>query len=119
MENTRGDAKLKTSNGKITIRNHYGELDSKTSNGAIDADIALPEGGNSFLKTSNGKIVLSIPDETSAMIKASTSNGKIDVADLTVNVIIMEEKEFKGEIGDGKGNIELETTNGSIAITGR
>ena len=119
IEDTAGDAKLKTSNGKITVGNHNGELDGKTSNGEIDADIVLPKGGNCFLKTSNGKITLSLPDDTSAMVEASTSNGGIEVEDLTITIITMEKKEFEGKMGEGEGNIEIETSNGAILITGR
>ena len=119
IEDTAGNAKLKTSNGKITVGNHYGELDGGTSNGEIDADVVLPEGGNCFLKTSNGKITLSLPDETSAMIEASTSNGGIEVEDLVITIISMNDKEFEGKMGDGEGNIDIETSNGSILITGR
>jgi DUF4097 and DUF4098 domain-containing protein YvlB len=119
IEDTNGNVKLKTSNGEITARNHYGELDAKTSNGTIDADVVLPEGGDCFLKTSNGKIYLSVPEETSAMIEASTSNGGIEIDNIALTVISMEKKkDLKGKMGDGDGEIRLETSNGSIRITG-
>ena len=119
IADTAGNAKLKTSNGKITVGNHYGELDGGTSNGEIDADVVLSEGGNCFLKTSNGKITLSLPDETSAMIEASTSNGGIEVEDLVITIISMNDQEFEGKMGDGEGNIDIKTSNGAILITGR
>ena len=119
IEDTGGSAELRTSNGKITVQNHSGELDGRTSNGAINADILLPENGECFLRTSNGSIDLSIPDETSAMVKASTSNGKIEVDGPGITIIKMEKTEFEGKMGGGQGNIELETSNGSIHIRGR
>ena len=119
IENTTGKAELETSNGKITVGNHQGALDGVTSNGEIEADVMLPEGGDCSLKSSNGKITLSLPDETSAMIEASTSNGKIEVDDLDITIISMNDKEFEGKMGDGAGNIKLETSNGAILITGR
>ncbi|MFC1714492.1 DUF4097 domain-containing protein [Candidatus Poribacteria bacterium] len=116
IADTTGKAKLKTLNGKITVRNHSGNLDGETSNGEIDVDIMLPDEGECKLKTSNGSITLSIPDTTSAEIEASTLNGKIEIDHPGVMAEKVEDKEFKGEIGDGDGDIELETLNGNIVI---
>ena len=43
-------------------------------------------------------------------------NGKIEVEHPDVSASKIEDKEFKGEIGDGDGDIELETLNGNIVI---
>jgi hypothetical protein len=116
IEDTEGNATLKTSNGRMMVRNHYGELNGKTSNGEINADVTLPRQGECILKTSNGAITLSIPDTTSAMIKASTSNGLVEIKGLDVGITRMKKTEFRGEIGNGEGDIELETSNGSILM---
>jgi DUF4097 and DUF4098 domain-containing protein YvlB len=116
IQDTEGYAELRTSNGMITVANHHGELNAKTSNGLISADIVLPRDGECILKTSNGLITLAIPDSTSAMLEASTSNGKVEMHGLSVSVIKMDKKEFKGKMGSGRGNIDLETSNGSIFI---
>lgn len=112
----KGNADLWTSNGAITVKNHHGELNAKTSNGAINADVVLPKNGDCILKTSNGAITLSIPDKTSAMMEASTSNGRVEIKNLSVTVIKMEKTDFKGKMGNGEGNIELETSNGNVFI---
>lgn len=119
IQDTEGDAGLRTSNGKITVRNHYGELDATTSNGRLDVDIVLPRQGECTLKTSNGAITLSIPDTTSAMIEASTSNGSIEVGNVVDTIIKIEKRGFRGRIGNGEGDIKLETSNGSILVKGR
>jgi DUF4097 and DUF4098 domain-containing protein YvlB len=120
MEDTEGYAELRTSNGKIMVKNHYGELSGRTSNGEISADVLLPGQGQCILKTSNGAITLSIPAEgTSAMIEASTSNGKVEINGLDVTVTKMQKTEFNGKIGSGEGDIELETSNGNITLRGR
>lgn len=116
IQDTQGNAALRTSNGKIIVRNHYGELNGRTSNGKIDADVILPRQGECELKTSNGSIVLSIPNTTSAVIKASTSSGKIEVEDLRVAISRMGKGDFEGTMRDGEANIELETSNGSVLI---
>lgn len=119
IENTEGYADLRTSNGKITVIDHYGDINGKTSNGEISADVVLPERGECILKTSNGKMNLSIPQSTSAMIEADTSNGKIEIEDLDIETIEMNRNRtsFVGQIGSGKGNMDLETSNGNITIS--
>jgi len=116
IEDSEGKTKLRTSNGKIIVKNHRGDLDGETSNGEIDVEIILPDDGKCKLKTSNGTITISIPSSTSADIKASTSNGRIEVDHPDVEIDEVDDKEFKGKIGDGDGEIELETMNGNIVI---
>lgn len=117
--NTAGDAELRTSNGKIAVRNHHGELNGRTSNGALDIDIVLPMQGECILKTSNGSATLSIPEETSAMLEASTSNGQVKMQSLDIAVTRMEKTEIKGRLGSGQGYIDIETSNGSVLIRQR
>jgi hypothetical protein len=120
IEDTEGYAELRTSNGKIMAINHYGELNGRTSNGKIDADVVLPRQGECILKTSNGAIILSVPARsTSAMIEASTSNGKVEVESLDVTITKMEKTGFKGKTGSGEGYIDLETSNGNILVEGK
>ena len=117
IQNTEGDAELRTSNGIITVNNHYGSLSGRTSNGIISADIVLPRQRDCILKTSNGSITLSVPNSASAIVEASTSNGKIEIHDLDISVIKMDKTKFRGKMGSGRGNIDLETSNGRILIT--
>ncbi len=116
LENTRGAGDLETSNGKIDVKNHTGELSGTSSNGDVSAEVILPRGGDCILKTSNGKLTLAIPDTTSAMIDAITSNGKIEIVDLSVTILKLEQTEFKGKMGDGAGTIQVETSNGDILL---
>jgi DUF4097 and DUF4098 domain-containing protein YvlB len=116
IQDTRGSAILETSNGSITVRNHYGELNGSSSNGAINVDIILPAYGECILRTSNGQIVLSVPNTTSAMIEASTSNGKIEIEGLDVTATKVGKTDFKGKMGGGKGHIDLETSNGNVLV---
>ena len=116
LQNTEGTAELRTSNGLITVVNHNGDLSGETSNGLISVDMVLPRQGECTLRTSNGPINLSVPASASAIVEASTSNGKIEIHDLDISVIRMDKKEFKGKMGGGQGDIDLKTTNGSIII---
>lgn len=116
IEDTEAKAKLRTTNGEIDANNHQGDLDGETSNGAINVDITLPEDGKCELKTSNGNITLSVDLGTSAEIEASTLNGKIEIDNPDVVIDSEENGKIEAEIGDGDGDIDLETLNGNIYI---
>ncbi|NLI97491.1 DUF4097 domain-containing protein [bacterium] len=116
--NTSGKADLSTSNGPITIDNHKGDAKGVTSNGEIYARVTMPKtDGSCNLKTSNGKLTLFIPDSVGAAIRMQTSNGDLSVdSDLHVQVTKMEDNLFEGTMGDGSGNIELESSNGNVSL---
>ncbi len=67
----------------------------------------------------DNSITLSIPNTTSASIEASTSNGKVEIEGLDIKVSQKGDKELVGEIGEGEGDIELQTSNGNILTKGR
>jgi len=120
IQGTKAEATLETVNGAIAAKNHNGDLIASTSNGTIDADIVLPDQGECMLSTLNGSITLSIPDTISAMIDASTVNGTVEV-DRNLGIVITreEKKKFKGKMGNGEGQIELETVNGDVRVEKR
>ncbi len=83
---------LKTSNGRVAVRNTDGAVRVVTSNGTISvADVH----GNLDLKSSNGRI--EIVRSGADSIRAVTSNGSIDVT-------------------AARGNADVRSSNGSIAL---
>jgi len=83
---------LKTSNGRVAVRNTDGAVHVITSNGPISiADV----NGNLDLKSSNGRI--EIVRSGADSIRAVTSNGSIDVT-------------------AARGNADVRSSNGSIAL---
>ncbi|MBE9916733.1 hypothetical protein G8C92_22200 [Paenibacillus donghaensis] len=107
-----GSAQLKSSNGSITVNQIAGGLTAKTTNGSIKGVSAI--GGDWNCTTSNGSYSLNIPENTSAEIKARTTNSSIK-GDIPWN---LEDGDERGhaKIGDGTHKIELATTNGSIKV---
>jgi DUF4097 and DUF4098 domain-containing protein YvlB len=88
------DAKLHTSNGRITAVDIAGRLSARTSNGPIEADRVA---GDAELETSNGRVVART---VHGRTKIDTSNGGV-------------------EVRDAHGDVECETSNGGIVVDAR
>lgn len=116
VKNMKAFSEVHTSNGGIEIHNHSGSIISKTSNGKIVAEVNLPWDGICKLRTSNGGIMLSIPNTISTRIEAETGNGRIEMKDLDISVEEVRGTYLKGRMGKGEGEINLKTSNGNIIL---
>ncbi len=85
---------LRTSNGRVVMKDIRGDLDVRTSNGPIE--VTSMEGVGT-LATSNGAVTLA---EVKGAFDVDTSNGNIS---------------FSGEMTAG-GENRLETSNGSVTV---
>ena len=127
-----GMAKLKTSNGKITVEDHRGDLDAETSNGTISARGVI---GNLKLKcsngrieaqdvqgqvdgqTSNGSITLGLAAPFRGTLDLKTSNGSIKIADDLEDRVVSRDKKKRATLQFGNGpSSRARTSNGSITI---
>jgi len=86
--------------------------------GSLSSDqMVLPVGG--FCKVSaNGTITLRIPSTTSASLFAQTTSGSVSYTNLAISNINQQQRSLKGKLGDGSGEIRLETARGDIIIDG-
>ena len=90
-----GPARLRTSNGPITVQAFDGSLDAQTSNGAVDlTDVT----GEAMVRTSNGHIHA---ENLKGPLQAITSNGSITA----------------GFSAAGDRPVRLETSNGAVDLT--
>lgn len=105
-------------NGEIYISEFTGNLDVQLTNGKINARITLPENEECKLSAVNAVIDLNIPKETSASFYASTVNGTVSVTNLNLQNMQSATNFVNGVLGNGQGNINLQTVNGCIAVTG-
>ena len=94
VKETTGGGILETSNGAIVLEGVKGDFDATTSNGPVEIDTME---GSAYVRTSNGNIVLT---EAKGEFNAKTSNGSIS---------------FSGEMTPGGSN-RLVTSNDSIEI---
>lgn len=137
------DVNTSVTNGDITLNGVAGILKAESTNGSIAGDATIPENGSCAVETTNGSVTLrmmlgrgaetrmettngsidlEVPKGTSASVKAETGTGSIGVHDLGLASADRDEPgvgaTLKGALGDAKGLLVLQTTNGSIDLRG-
>jgi len=105
-------------NGYATTRDIAGSLSMAVVNGQIDAAASPPAGGFITLNVVNGGILLGIPQDISAMFAAIVETGVITVSNLILTDIVQTATQLSGRLGNGEGDIALETVNGNIVVIG-
>lgn len=105
-------------NGSVRGVNLSGAVSLSTVNGEVYADFDRLEGkGRINLETVNGRIVLLLPSNSDALLKADTLNGNItnDVG-FTVRKSGFLGRDLAGKIGSGSVGVRLSSVNGPIVI---
>ena len=113
-----GDVAAHVTNGNVSLSNLNANAYVRVTNGQIEGRVDLPFQGTLNAQTTNGIIALSLPKTTSAHFIAEVTNGTVNVSGLSINDMIGSQKEIRGVIGSGNGNITLKTTNGNISVNG-
>ena len=118
IEGAEGDVKAACVNGELKARGLTGEVKLSTVNGGVEASIVrLDEAKATSLNSVNGSIVLIIPANSNAQVRASTIHGGItNDFGLRVNDGEYVGHDLSGQIGAGGPRIRLSNVNGSIAI---
>ncbi|MGC9328326.1 MAG: DUF4097 family beta strand repeat-containing protein [Candidatus Hinthialibacter sp.] len=108
------EAKLKSTNGKITIDGLQRALDALTTNGSIHVNGGR---GEIQMRTTNGSVDIT---DSSGRIHASTTNGKITAKQIGLS----ERADFSTtnggvdvDVENGAASITASSTNGSITLT--
>ncbi len=115
VSEVRGTISARSSNGDLTITNVDGLDYLRTSNGNIEADLlAVKE--NLEIMTSNGSINLYINPELALELEASTSNGEINITNLSLETTLHEQTALLGSMNGGGPLLNIATSNGSIAL---
>ncbi len=118
IDGAEGDVKAACVNGQLKARGLTGDVKLSTVNGGVEATITrLEESKSTSLNSVNGSIVLTIPSDSNAQVKASTIHGSItNDFGLQVNDGDYVGHDLSGQIGNGGPRIRLSNVNGSIAI---
>jgi DUF4097 and DUF4098 domain-containing protein YvlB len=118
IEGAEGDVKAACVNGRIKANGLTGEVKLSTVNGGIEANLArLDEGKGVSLVSVNGTIVLTIPANASAQVRANTVHGAItNDFGLQVNDGQYVGHDLSGQIGSGGPRVRLSNVNGPISI---
>lgn len=120
LTGTEGTASVSTTNGRLVVKVHRGTLYGGTTNGAVDCDLAaLGPAEDVGLATTNGEVTLLLPDDVSAWIDITNTNGLITIHDFTVIYESQTEHHIRGRIGSGASSITISTTNGAVTVRRR
>ncbi|MBN2465696.1 DUF4097 family beta strand repeat protein [candidate division WOR-3 bacterium] len=120
LTGTAGTASVSTTNGKLDVKVHSGAFYGATTNSAVDCDLAaLSPTEDVGLATTNGKVTLLLPEDVSAVLEATNTNGILTIYDFTVVYDVQEEHHLRARIGSGASTINVTTTNGDIVIRRR
>ena len=118
IDGAEGDVKASSINGYVKARALTGEVRLSTVNGSLEATFTrLDEAKPVSLNSVNGSVVLVIPSDASAQLRASTVHGAIS-NEFGLPVIDGEYvgHELYGQIGTGGPRIKLGNVNGRITI---
>lgn len=129
-----GDVTVTTHNGRIKVEASGGMLNAETHNGEIEASFAgkditlVTHNGSVFanlercteingrVTTHNGGVRLSVGKGISTSLNCRTANGRVRCK---APLVLSESGRGRlvGTLGEGAGNLEVTTHNGSVTIT--
>jgi len=136
VTNLSGTAKLKSQNGKIVADTSGNSLEARTQNGVIDAkyrgphiqlhthngtisaDLSHTRDVDGEVTTQNGAITLSVGDDTSCKLSASTVNGRVLMPNRKKGFLkrLLKSHEAHETLGNGGGTLKLAVQNGMIKV---
>jgi hypothetical protein len=94
-----------------------GSIELATINGNVDSEVTLLSDGTIDITVLHGSINLDIPKNTSATFAAGVINGAIKLLKLELQDEVKTPHTLTGTLGDGSGDIRLETDIGNITVT--
>jgi DUF4097 and DUF4098 domain-containing protein YvlB len=118
VDGVEGDVRASSVNGRLTARGLMGEAKLSTINGSLEAVFTrLDESKQVSLGSVNGGLLLIIPSDVNALVKASTVHGVIS-NDFGLEVQHGEYvgHDLYGQLGSGGSRIKLGNVNGQIVI---
>lgn len=109
------DLELDTGSGSV----HLGQVQSKrikldSGSGSVELDLRA-DVESVRIESGSGGVTLGIPESLGAAIRIETGSGGIDT-DIPVQVRKTERNYLSGTIGDGKGEITIETGSGGVRL---
>ena len=118
VDGVEGDVKASSVNGRLTARGLMGEAKLSTINGSLEAVFTrLDEAKPVSLGSVNGGVLLIIPSDVNALVRASTVHGTIS-NDFGLEVQHGEYvgHDLYGQLGSGGSRIKVGNVNGQIVI---
>ena len=126
IDQSSGIIQAATNNGKITINNAKQSVVATTAKGDITVQASEVPSKSSMRLDAAGTVLVYLPEETNAHLKASAQNGKVfsdhpvTLASRTTKINNQAwsqlQKSVEGTIGTGEAEISLSSSNGSVKI---
>lgn len=122
LDNVGGEVRATTTNGGVRGRlAAVSLLDARTTNGGVELEVSGPVSADArvTLTSVNGGVKLKVPGDTRATLTARCVNGRVSVTDLDVTDdegADSRRRRLQGTLNGGGARIELQTTNGGVAI---
>jgi DUF4097 and DUF4098 domain-containing protein YvlB len=118
LSNMTNFCKVSTVNGEVSAKNLRGAANLSTVNGNVVADYDRLESNNQInLNTVNGRVLLTIPSDSDATLKADTVNGSIaNDFGLPIRKGEYVGRDMYGKLGNGATRIKLSSVNGGLSV---
>lgn len=116
-ESLEADVRMESVNGTLRVST-AGPASARTVNGSIEASVGRADGeGDMEFRTVNGSITLAVPAGLDARVRASTMSGSISTDfPLEIRESGSGGANLDDRLGDGGGELRLETVNGGIEL---
>jgi hypothetical protein len=118
LDSINNDVAVVNVNGQVTLIEIMGSASVNVVNGEIESEVTLPLDGIIDLNAVNGNINLDVPTNTSAEFSANVTNGSINISNLVLQNEVITPTSVTGTLGNGEGEISLDTVTGSINVSG-
>lgn len=109
------EIEIDTGSGGIELRRSAGrDVRLDTGSGGVEAELT-GDIEELLVDTGSGSVTVWLPENLGARLEIETGSGGIDV-DFPVMVSRRARDELRGEIGDGRGSIRIDTGSGSVRL---
>jgi hypothetical protein len=107
---------FRTTNGGVKLTSVNGDVKGQTTNGGVDIDLdgSFWSGEGLDVETTNGGVKMSVPENYSARLEASTDNGGINLDGVNHS---RRNRDVSAQLGSGGAPIRVRTTNGGVRLT--
>ncbi len=111
-----GDLRIDTYKGVVSIEDLSGSLDVDTYKGSVTVDINELT-GHSAIDTYRGEVSLIFPKNAGFDLDADIGKGGDLDTDFRLSNVKIDRKNYRGEIGGGGPNLDIDTYRGHIQLS--
>jgi len=107
--------KSETISGKITLKMKNGSAELKTTSGNISAEFEESFDRIKAISIS-GDVSLTLPHDSQFNLDVKTVSGDIKCNDFPVNISSSNGRQLAGKVGNGSGEVRINTTSGNVTV---